>query len=95
MHCERQINFEVSLAKRRLVDRDASGRLSCSAVDALTPAKHADVEGQFMNRNMLYLVIGGLIVIVAGLGYYVYDKETRPQGIELKIGEGGVSIQEN
>jgi hypothetical protein len=44
---------------------------------------------------MLYLVIGGLIVIVAGLCYYVYDKETRPQGIELKIGEGGVSIQEN
>jgi hypothetical protein len=48
-----------------------------------------------MNRNMLFLIIGGLIVLVAGMGFYIYDKESKPEGIELKIGEGGVSIQEN
>lgn len=48
-----------------------------------------------MNRNVLFLIIGGLIVIVAGLGFYIYDKESKPAGIELKIGEGGVSIEEN
>ncbi len=48
-----------------------------------------------MNRNMLFLIIGGLIVLVAGLGFYIYDKESKPDGIELKIGEGGVSIKEN
>jgi RsiW-degrading membrane proteinase PrsW (M82 family) len=48
-----------------------------------------------MNRNVLFLIIGGLIVILAGLGYYVYDKESKPDGIELKIGEDGVSIKEN
>ncbi|EJN04168.1 hypothetical protein [Phyllobacterium sp. YR531] len=48
-----------------------------------------------MSRNVLFLIIGGLIVLVAGLGFYIYDKESKPDGIELKIGEGGVSIQEN
>ena len=48
-----------------------------------------------MNRNVLFLIIGGLIVIVAGLGYYVYDKESKPDGIELKIAEDGISIKEN
>ncbi|MBA8878786.1 hypothetical protein [Phyllobacterium myrsinacearum] len=48
-----------------------------------------------MNRNMLYLIIGGLTVLVVGLGFYIYDQNTKPAGIELKIGEGGVSIQQN
>ena len=48
-----------------------------------------------MNRNVLFLIIGGLIVILIGLGYYVYDKEAKPDGIELRIGEDGISIKEN
>lgn len=48
-----------------------------------------------MNRSALYMIIGGLIVAVIALGIYVYDKESQPKGVELKIGEGGVSIQEN
>ncbi|MBP1856792.1 hypothetical protein [Rhizobium herbae] len=47
-----------------------------------------------MNRNALYMVIGGLVVLVVVLGIYVYDKESKPDGVELKIGEGGISIQE-
>ncbi|MBB5534656.1 hypothetical protein [Rhizobium giardinii] len=48
-----------------------------------------------MSRNALYMIIGGLAVLVVVLGIYVYDREARQSGIELKIGEGGVSIQEN
>ncbi len=48
-----------------------------------------------MNRNALYMLIGGLIVLVVVLGVYIYDKESKPEGVELKIGENGVSIQEN
>jgi hypothetical protein len=48
-----------------------------------------------MNRNMLLLIIGGLIVLVAGLGFYIYDRESKPDGIELKVNESGISIQEN
>lgn len=48
-----------------------------------------------LNRNGLYLIVGALLVAVIGLGIYVYREETKPAGIELKIGEGGVSIEEN
>ncbi|MBP1875801.1 hypothetical protein LPJGGPFB_02244 [Ensifer adhaerens] len=48
-----------------------------------------------MNRNSLYLVIAVLAVAVIGLGVYAYREETKPAGVEIKIGEGGVSVQEN
>jgi hypothetical protein len=48
-----------------------------------------------LNRNALYMLIGGLVVLVVGLGIYIYDKESKPDGVEVKIGEGGISIQEN
>ena len=48
-----------------------------------------------MNRNMLYLVIGALAVVVVVLGAYVYQQETKPEGIELKIDDSGISIQQN
>lgn len=47
-----------------------------------------------MNRNSLYLVIGVLIVVVIGLGIYVYREESKPSGVELKIDESGVSIEQ-
>jgi hypothetical protein len=48
-----------------------------------------------MNRNTLYLVIGALIVLVIGLGIYVIREESEPAGIEMRIGEDGISIEEN
>ncbi len=48
-----------------------------------------------LNRNALYMLIGGLVVLVVGLGVYIYDKESKPDGVEVKIGEGGISIEEN
>lgn len=49
-----------------------------------------------MNRNNgLYLVIGALIVVVVGLGAYLYREETKPKGVEMTIGSDGVKIQEN
>ncbi|QCI98104.1 hypothetical protein [Agrobacterium larrymoorei] len=45
--------------------------------------------------NNLYLIIGALIVAIAGLGAYVYHQETKPKGIEMNIGPNGVSVQEN
>lgn len=48
-----------------------------------------------MNRSGLYLVIGALAVVVIGLGIYVYQEESKPSGVEIKIGEGGVSVEEN
>jgi hypothetical protein len=49
-----------------------------------------------MNRNNgLYLIIGALVVAVIGLGIYVYQEESKPDGVELRIGENGVSVEEN
>lgn len=47
-----------------------------------------------MNRNGLYLVIALLAVAVVGLGLHIYQKETKP-GVEIKIGQDGISVQEN
>lgn len=46
-------------------------------------------------NNGLCLIIGALVVAVIGLGIYVYQEESKPDGVELRIGEGGVSIEEN
>ena len=47
-----------------------------------------------MSRNTLYIVIAVLAVGAAIIGYMVYqDQQT--SGVEIKIGDGGISIQEN
>ncbi|RVD60531.1 hypothetical protein EN828_00300 [Mesorhizobium sp. M2D.F.Ca.ET.185.01.1.1] len=48
-----------------------------------------------MRQNTLYLIIGALIVVVIALGIYVYREQTRPKGVELKIDDKGISIQQN
>ena len=46
-----------------------------------------------MNRNMLYLLIGLLIAGIAVVGY-LYYQESR-SGVEIEIGEDGLSIEGN
>jgi hypothetical protein len=46
-----------------------------------------------MNRNVLYLILGGLGAVAVILGYLLYQ-ERQKSGIEINIGEGGVSIEE-
>ncbi|QKC75705.1 hypothetical protein [Mesorhizobium erdmanii] len=48
-----------------------------------------------MKQNTLYLIIGALIVVVIALGVYVYREQTKPKGVELKIDDKGISIQQN
>lgn len=48
-----------------------------------------------MSRNSMYALIGALVVVVIGLGIYVYQKESQPSGVELKIDESGVTIEQN
>ncbi|MBR0950747.1 hypothetical protein [Bradyrhizobium canariense] len=46
-----------------------------------------------MSRNILYLVTGALAVVVAVLGYQVYRERQKTTGVEISIGERGVSIE--
>ncbi|TIQ38394.1 MAG: hypothetical protein E5X48_00480 [Mesorhizobium sp.] len=48
-----------------------------------------------MKQNMLYLIIGALLVVIIALGVYIYHEQTRPKGVELKIDDKGISIQQN
>ncbi|MDX8518338.1 hypothetical protein [Mesorhizobium dulcispinae] len=48
-----------------------------------------------MRQNVLYLIIGALVVVVIALGVYIYREQTRPKGVELKIDDKGISIQQN
>jgi predicted negative regulator of RcsB-dependent stress response len=47
-----------------------------------------------MNRNILYLIIGALAVVAVVLGYQFYQDQQNTTGVEIKIGGGGVSIEE-
>ena len=47
-----------------------------------------------MKQNMLYVVVGALVVVVIALGIYVYRAETQPKGVELRIDDSGISVQE-
>lgn len=48
-----------------------------------------------MNQNRLYLIIGALAVIVIGMGVYIYQEQRKPDGVEIKIDDKGLSIQGN
>ena len=48
-----------------------------------------------MKQNQLYLIIGALLVVVIALGIYVYREESKPDGVELRIDESGISVEEN
>ncbi len=43
--------------------------------------------------NVLYLVIGALIVAVAVLGYQLYEAKKQPSGVHIDLGERGISIE--
>lgn len=45
------------------------------------------------NRNILFLVIGALVLAVGVLSYNLYQAKKEPQGVQINIGPGGVSIE--
>jgi len=48
-----------------------------------------------MKQNQLYIVVGILIALVAGLGIYIWQEQSKPSGVEIRLDESGISIQEN
>jgi RsiW-degrading membrane proteinase PrsW (M82 family) len=45
------------------------------------------------NRNILYLIIGALIVVVSVLGYNIYESKKQPEGLQINLGPNGLKIQ--
>jgi len=47
-----------------------------------------------VNRtNILYLIIGALVIVVAVLGYQLYQDRHQPEGVRIEVGPGGLSIE--
>ena len=46
-----------------------------------------------MSRNVLYLVIGALVVVVAVFGYQLYQDRQKTTGIQINVGKSGISIE--
>ncbi len=43
--------------------------------------------------NMLYLIIGALVIVAVVLGYQLYQDRHQPEGLHINVGPGGLSIQ--
>jgi lysylphosphatidylglycerol synthetase-like protein (DUF2156 family) len=55
---------------------------------------HAPWETEMpANRNILFLIIGALIVAVGVLGYNLYQTKKQPEGLQINVGPNGLKIQ--
>ena len=53
-----------------------------------------DAKGRNVTRNnMLYLAVGALVVVVAVLAYQLYQDRKKPEGVNINLGPGGISIE--
>jgi predicted negative regulator of RcsB-dependent stress response len=43
--------------------------------------------------NILYLIVGALVIVVAVLGYQLYQDRHQPEGLHINVGPNGLSIQ--
>jgi len=50
-------------------------------------------EAAVSRNNIIYLILGALVIAVAGLSYQLYQDRHPPQGMQINIGPGGLSIQ--
>jgi len=44
-------------------------------------------------NNLLSLAVGALVIAVAVLGYQVYQDHKEPKGVQINLGQGGLSIE--
>jgi predicted negative regulator of RcsB-dependent stress response len=47
-----------------------------------------------LNRNnIVYLIVGALVIVVAVLGYELYQDRKQPEGVRIDVGPKGLSIE--
>jgi len=46
-----------------------------------------------MTGNLRYLIVGALVVVVIVLAYQLYQARKQPEGVQVNVGPGGLSIQ--
>ena len=43
--------------------------------------------------NILYLIIGALVIVTTVLGYQLYQDRKQPEGMRIDLGPNGLSIE--
>jgi hypothetical protein len=63
--------------------------------DNLPAADHDDgTLGASVTRdNILYLIIGALVIVTAVLSYQLYQDHKQPEGMRIDLGPNGLSIE--
>jgi hypothetical protein len=46
-----------------------------------------------MNRNLLYFIVGALVVATAVVSYLFYQERQKTSGIDINVDKGGISIE--
>ena len=46
-----------------------------------------------LSRNVLYALVGALVVVVAVLAYQLYQDRKEPKGVQINVGPGGITIE--
>lgn len=44
-------------------------------------------------NNLLYLLVGALAVVAAILAWNLYEAKKQPEGVQINIGPGGLTIE--
>jgi hypothetical protein len=77
------------------------GNLSCSralyhpVATGRRECWHTNQKGRTMSRNnVLYLIVGALVVVVTVLGYYQYQDHNKKQtsGLNINLGPAGIHV---
>ena len=51
------------------------------------------MKDMITSRNLVFLIAGALIAVVAILSYRAYENNREPKGVQLNIGPGGISLE--
>ena len=63
--------------------------------DNLPATDHDDrtLGASVTRNNILYLIIGALVIVTAVLGYQLYQDRKQPEGMRIDLGPNGLSIE--
>ena len=46
-----------------------------------------------LSRNVLYMLVDALVVVVAVLGYQLNQDRKEPKGMQINVGPSGITIE--
>ena len=80
-------------AKYRNIPVQASARLTSCGDNLATTDRGQILGARVIRDNILYLIIGALVIVVAALGYQLYQDRKQPEGMRIDLGPNGLSIE--